>query len=201
MKLIVATKNRHKIKEMQEILNIPQLTLLSLLDVENPPSIVEDGSSFEENALIKARTVSQAFSCWALADDSGIEVDALHGAPGIHSARFGGEGLDDSERNLLILSKLKDVPMEKRTARFRCVMALISPYGKEVTTEGVCEGHISFEPRGEHGFGYDPIFLLDHGRTMAELSPEEKNLISHRYRALMAMRPKLLELAITGEVK
>jgi len=201
MKLIVATKNRHKLKEMQEILNIPQLRLLSLLDVENPPTIVEDGATFEENALIKARRVAKALSCWALADDSGIEVDALDKAPGVHSARFGGGGLNDSERNLFLLSKLKGVPPEKRSARFRCVMALVSPHGEEVTAEGVCEGRIAFEPRGEHGFGYDPVFLLDDGRTMAELPPGEKNLISHRYRALMAMKPRLMEMMKRGNAR
>ncbi len=194
MKLLVATKNAHKLKEMREILNIPGLKLISLLEVENPPEIVEDGSTFKENALIKARTVANSLSCWAMADDSGIEVDALKGEPGVHSARFGGEDLSDAQRNRLLLQRLEGVPMEKRTARFRCVMAVVSPDGEEFVAEGRCEGRIALAPRGDHGFGYDPVFLLPDGRTMAELPPEKKNRISHRYRALQAIRPVLVKL-------
>ena len=197
---MVATKNRHKLDEMKGILSIPGLELVSLLDVDDPPRIVEDGDSFEENALIKARAVAARFSWWALADDSGIEVDALGGAPGIHSARFGGESLSDHERNMLLLSKMKGIPMERRTARFRCVMAVVGPNGEEHLAEGRCEGRIALEPKGEHGFGYDPVFLLHDGRTMAELSPEDKNRISHRYRALQAIRPKLVELVERGAI-
>lgn len=194
MKLLVATKNAHKLKEMKEILNIPGLELISLLEVENPPEIVEDGSTFKENALIKARTVANSLSCWAMADDSGIEVDALKGEPGVHSARFGGENLSDAQRNRLLLQRLEGVPIEKRTARFRCVMAVVSPDGEEFVAEGRCEGRIALAPRGDHGFGYDPLFLLPDGRTMAELPPEKKNRISHRYRALQAIRPVLVKL-------
>ncbi len=194
MKLLVATKNAHKLKEMKEILNIPGLELISLLEVENPPEIVEDGSTFKENALIKARTVANSLSCWAMADDSGIEVDALKGEPGVHSARFGGENLSDAQRNRLLLQRLEGVPIEKRTARFRCVMAVVSPDGEEFVAEGRCEGRIALAPRGDHGFGYDPVFLLPDGRTMAELPPEKKNRISHRYRALQAIRPVLVKL-------
>ena len=194
MRLLVATKNRHKLKEMEGILGIPELELVSLLDVEDPPEIVENGATFQENALIKARTVARHFSSWVMADDSGIEVDFLNGEPGVLSARFGGEGLTDAQRNSLLLERLGGVPLERRTARFRCVIAVVSPEGEEYLAEGRCEGRIAFEPRGEHGFGYDPIFLLEDGRTMAELLPEEKNKISHRYRALEAIRPVLLEL-------
>jgi XTP/dITP diphosphohydrolase len=200
MRLLVATRNRHKLEEMIGILEIPGLKLVSLLDMENPPEIVENGRSFQENALIKARAVAQRFSAWTMADDSGIEVDALNGEPGIYSARFGGENLSDGDRNAFLLKRLKGVPLERRTARFKCVMALVSTSTKEFIAEGRCEGRIALEVRGESGFGYDPVFLLQDGRTMAELSPEEKNRISHRYRALQAIRPTIVEL-LEGKIK
>ncbi len=198
MRLLVATRNRHKVEEMKGILDVPGLELVSLLEVENPPMIEENGSTFQENALIKARAVAERFSSWAMADDSGIEVDALNGEPGVRSARFGGEGLSDAHRNALLLDRLRGVPLERRTARFRCVIAVVSPEGDEFLAEGKCEGRIAFEPRGDHGFGYDPVFLLENGRTMAELAPEEKNRISHRYRALQAIRPLFLKLVESG---
>ena len=198
MRLLVATRNRHKVEEMKGILDVPGLELVSLLEVENPPMIEENGSTFQENALIKARAVAERFSSWAMADDSGIEVDALNGEPGVRSARFGGEGLSDAHRNRLLLDRLRGVPLERRTARFRCVIAVVSPEGDEFLAEGKCEGRIAFEPRGDHGFGYDPVFLLEDGRTMAELAPEEKNRISHRYRALQAIRPLFLKLVESG---
>src|SRR5438034_4084828 len=146
----------------------------------------ETGDSYRANALLKARAAARQVGAWALADDSGIEVDALAGAPGVRSARFGGPGLDDARRCLLLLWALRDVPPEKRTARFRCVIALVDPAGREHTAEGVVEGVIADAPRGRHGFGYDPLFVYPPlGRTFSsdESSAKEKARVAHRRRA------------------
>ena len=146
-------------------------------------------SSYHENALLKAQAFCQASGLLTLADDSGLEVDALDGAPGIYSARFGGPGLDDVGRYRLLLLKLEGVPDAQRTARFRCVIAVVWPDGREETVAGVCEGRIIHAPRGENGFGYDPVFFVnEQGHTMAELPAEIKNRISHRARATLAAR-------------
>jgi XTP/dITP diphosphohydrolase len=189
MKLVVATRNRGKIRELARLLSELEVVELVGLD-ELPPvaEVVEDTGTFEGNAAKKAREVAQATGLPALADDSGIEVDALGGAPGVDSALYAGEHGDDQANNEKLLRELEHVPDAERTARFRCVLAFADPagpLGDAVHLEhGVVEGSILRVPRGENGFGYDPLFLLrgDH-RTTAELSPEEKNAISHRAEA------------------
>ena len=192
-KLVVATRNKGKIKEIKAILaDLPGLEILSLEDFPKDliPEVEETGKTFEENAFLKAFAVAKATGFPALADDSGLEVDVLGGKPGVKSARFGGEGISDRERNEKLLALLEGVKHPNRTARFRCCMVLVVPpdFERYVTT-GVCEGVIANKPSGSHGFGYDPIFYLPSlGKTMAELTPEEKNRISHRARALEKMK-------------
>ncbi len=193
---MVATRNPGKIREIRALLKGMGIQVLSLDDYPQVPPIKEEGDTFRENALKKARVTARLTGEMALADDSGLEVDALGGAPGVRSARFGGGGLTDADRNRLLLDRLEGVPWENRTARFRCVMALVTPEGKEYLVEGTCEGCIAFEPEGEYGFGYDPVFYLpEYGKTMAQLPPEEKNRISHRAKALEKMRGVLERLA------
>ncbi|MBM4465139.1 MAG: XTP/dITP diphosphatase [Chloroflexi bacterium] len=184
MKLLIATHNPGKVKEYQALLaGLPlELTYPAQegLDIE----VTETGESFAENARLKAAAYARASGLLTLADDSGLEVDALGGEPGIHSARYAGNGASDEERYRLLLEKLPGVPWEERTARFRCVIAVATPAGQVHTAEGTCEGIIAFAPQGEHGFGYDPVFYFpEHGMTMAELPPETKNRISHRAKA------------------
>jgi len=183
--IVVATRNPGKIREIRAILDDPNLELLSLEDVSFSEALEETGHAYLENARIKSSRVAIACGKITLADDSGLEIDALQGRPGVQSARFGGENLDSTARNALVLELLKSVPWEERTARFRCVITIHSPEGKEYACEGVCEGLIAQAPKGARGFGYDPIFFLPrYGKTLAELSPEEKNQISHRAEAL-----------------
>jgi XTP/dITP diphosphohydrolase len=187
--LVLATLNAAKAGELAALLaDVPyEIRMLAELSRAGLPE--ETGDSYRANALLKARAASRQVGTWALADDSGIEVDALAGAPGVRSARYGGPGLDDARRCLLILEALRDVPPENRTARFRCVIALVDPAGREHTAEGVVEGVIADAPRGHHGFGYDPLFVYPPlGRTFAELSPEEKARVDHRGRAVRAAR-------------
>jgi XTP/dITP diphosphohydrolase len=192
-RLLIATNNPGKIREYQELLaGLPvEVTFPAheglVLEVE------ESGDTFEENARIKATAYAQASGLPTLADDSGLEVDALDGAPGVRSARYGGPGANDSDRYRKLLAALKDVPAGQRSARFRCTVALVLSDGAIHTADGACEGEIGFAPRGRHGFGYDPVFIVDGyaGMTMAELLDDEKNRISHRARAMMAMRPLL----------
>ncbi len=190
MKIALATKNPGKIREIRSILEGLSIELAGLDELsikELPP---EDGRTFKENALKKARFVSQKAGLPAIADDSGLEVDALGGRPGVYSARYGGR--TDRDRYMKLLEELKDIPDKERTARFRCVIALVTPDGEERTFEGVLEGRISTEPRGRYGFGYDPVFYIPHrGKTLAEIQPEEKNLISHRAMALKKLRDYL----------
>jgi len=184
MKLLIATRNRGKKREYARLLEGLEVELIALDDLGVTKTIKEDGASYTENALLKARGYAAATGLLTLADDSGLEVDALDGAPGVLTARYAGEGATDEHHYLLLLEQLKDVPHEHRTARFRCVVALAWPDGRVEITEGVCEGRITREPRGEHGFGYDPVFYVpEYGCTMAELPPEIKNRISHRARA------------------
>ncbi|MDI9425075.1 MAG: XTP/dITP diphosphatase [Spirochaetota bacterium] len=186
MKLVIATKNTNKVREIRDKLGkVPEMEILSLFDVADIPDIVEDGADFAENAAKKALAVAEATSLMALADDSGLVVDALDGAPGIYSARYGGSGLTDSERCSLLLQRMATVPDGSRSARFVCAMALARPGTVLYTAEGICEGSITRAMRGEMGFGYDPVFLLEgSGLTMAEIGLDEKNRISHRARAL-----------------
>ena len=195
MKLLIATHNPGKVREYQELLaGLPlELTCPAQegLDIE----VAETGESFAENARLKAAAYARASGLVTLADDSGLEVDALGGEPGIHSARYAGTGASDEDRYQLLLAKLQEVPWEERTARFRCVIAVATPDGQFHTAEGTCEGIIAFEPKGEHGFGYDPVFYFEeYGKTMAELPPETKNKISHRARAAQGARGWMLEV-------
>ncbi len=185
MKLVLATRNKGKIREMSELLSPVGVEVLSLDSFPGVPEVEEDGDTFQANAVKKAMSVSLHTGEISLADDSGLEVDYLGGAPGVHSARFAGEGRDDWENNEKLLRLMKNVPPEKRTARFKCVVALATPEGQFYTAEGACEGVIGTEPRGEGGFGYDPLFFVpEYDKTFAELDLETKNRISHRGRAL-----------------
>lgn len=187
--LLVASTNPGKLNEYREMLADLPITWLSLADVGlDKMEVEETGSTFTENALIKAQAYCAASGLPTLADDSGIVVDALNGAPGIHSARYAPTA---PERNAKLLKALEGVPPEQRTARFVAVIAIVMPDLVTITAEGRVEGHIGMQPRGEHGFGYDPVFLVDANRTMAELLPAEKNVISHRGRALAKLHPIL----------
>lgn len=194
-KIIVATGNEGKMKEIRQILAGDGIEYVSLKD-ENlqDVEIVEDGTTFEENAVIKARTIAEITGQMVLADDSGLEVDYMDKAPGVYSARFLGEDTSYTVKNNYIIDKLAEAKGEERSARFVCVIACAFPDGKVITTRGTIEGQIGYEEKGENGFGYDPIFFLpERGCTTAELPPEEKNKISHRGRALTAMYEKLKE--------
>ncbi|NLX36635.1 MAG: XTP/dITP diphosphatase [Chloroflexi bacterium] len=181
MRLLIATGNAGKKREFAGLLADLPLEIVGLNDLGLPNDVEETGASFAENALLKARAYAARSGLLTLADDSGLEVDALAGAPGVQSARYGGPGLDDRGRYKLLLASLRGVPAEDRTARFRCTIALVVPDGREATVDGACEGRITDAPSGEHGFGYDPVFwVTSEGCTMAELLPERKNAISHR---------------------
>lgn len=197
-KIIVATCNKDKIKEIREILAGDGIEYLSLEDAGlRGINIIENGSTFEENAIIKAKTVSEATGLMVLADDSGLEVDYLKGAPGIYSARYMGEDTPYTIKNNYIIEQLKDAEGDERGARFVCAIACVFPDGRVITTEGKVEGLIAYEEKGEYGFGYDPVFYLpEKGCTTAQLKPEEKNLLSHRGRALRAMHKRLTEEGI-----
>lgn len=193
-KLIFATGNMNKLREIKAILADMDVEVLSMKEAGIDIDIVEDGKTFEENALIKARAVSKAAGELALADDSGLEVDALNKEPGIYSARYMGEDTSYDIKNMNIIERLEGVPDEKRTARFVCAMAAVFPDGTEQTFVKTMEGRIGYKIAGENGFGYDPIFFLpEYGKTSAEISPEEKNAISHRGKALRAMEEYLKE--------
>ena len=192
MKLLVATHNPGKKREYERILAGLGLELVAPGQVGIHLEVVEDGDTYAENALLKARAFSEASNLLTLADDSGLEVDALDSAPGVRSARYAGEGATDEDLYRLLLINLKGVPDRQRSARFRCVIALLWPDGREEVVEGVCEGRITHEPRGQQGFGYDPVFhVLDRGCTMAELPMETKNRVSHRARAAEQARELL----------
>lgn len=185
MEIVVASRNSAKIAELTKLLSHLEIKVLSLEDFPDIPEVVEDGATYEENATKKARAVAKATGKMALADDSGIEVDALRGVPGIKSARFGGEDLTDHEKNMKLLKMLEEVPDDERGATFQCRVAIAGPGKTLKILEGMCRGGISREPRGGRGFGYDPIFTpVEYNQTFAELSPEVKNKISHRGRAL-----------------
>lgn len=193
-KIIVATGNEGKMDEIRQILGKENIVFSSLKD-ENLQNIeiVEDGTTFEENAIIKARKICALTGRMVLADDSGLEVDYLDKAPGIYSARYMGEDTPYSVKNQHIIDLLKGVEEEKRSARFVCAIACAFPDGHTIITQGIVEGRIGYEERGTNGFGYDPIFYVpEFGCTTSELLPEEKNKISHRGKALLAMYDKLV---------
>jgi XTP/dITP diphosphohydrolase len=187
--LLLATTNEHKVDEFRVIFQGLPFTLLSLRDIQLDMDVEETGTTFAENALLKATAYAQATNMLALADDSGLEIDALGGAPGVYSARFGGREATYKERFRLIYERLRDVAPSEYTARFRCALALAEPSGYVRVVEGTIEGVIAESAHGENGFGYDPIFLVpESGKTTAEMAPEEKNRISHRGRAAEAAR-------------
>ena len=192
MKLVLASKNPKKLKEMNEILSGMGVEVCSQADAGVDVDVEETGTTFEENSRLKAQAVMEASGLPAIADDSGLCVDALNGAPGVYSARYGGEGLDDAGRYRLLLSSM---PAGKpRTAKFVSVITCCFPNGDVLTARGECPGTIAFAPMGEGGFGYDPVFFLPKlKKTFAQLSPEEKNAISHRGKALEAFQAKLGE--------
>lgn len=192
-KLIFATGNAHKMIEIREILKDCGYEILSMKEAGIDMDIVEDGTTFEENAIIKATAISKACGSLVLADDSGLEIDYLNGEPGIYSARYMGEDTSYDIKNANLIERLNGVPDEKRTARFVCAIAAAFPDGRVVVKRGTIEGIIAYEPAGENGFGYDPIFYVpEFGKTTAELSPEEKNNVSHRGNALRMIREELL---------
>ena len=216
LRIFLATRNQGKLREIRSIFSGVDVELVAPDEVTSYPEPAEDGETFLENALAKARAAFDATGMSALADDSGIEVEALDGRPGVHSARYGGEGLSDGDRSLRLLGELAGVPEERRAARFHCTMVLYPrpgevgdrppagghqptgheplavkrpPAGEYLATEGYLHGRIAARPAGSNGFGYDPVFLLpNRGLTVAQLVPEEKNEISHRYRALVEMK-------------
>ncbi len=189
-KLLVATTNPGKLVEYQALLGDLPVELLYLRDVNITDEIPETGTTFEANALIKAEGYARISGIATLADDSGLEVDALNGEPGVYSARYGDVN-SDSDRTNLVLTKLKDVPTSQRSARFVCVIVIALPGGTHFEARGTIEGTITDAPRGTNGFGYDPIFGIADDTTMAELSPHEKNRISHRAQATHAIRPQI----------
>ncbi len=191
-KLIFATGNEKKMKEIRMILGDLDYEILSMKEAGITVDIVEDGSTFEENAMIKATAISKLTNCLVLADDSGLEVDYMDKMPGIYSARWLGEDTSYTVKNRKIIENLEGVPDEKRTARFVCAIAAAFPDGRVLTKRGTIEGIIGYEERGSNGFGYDPIFFLpEYGKTTAELDPEEKNKVSHRGKALEMIKKEL----------
>ena len=195
LKLIIATSNKDKVREIGEILKDTPFKAVSMHDEGFDPDIIEDGKTFEENALIKARAVHKlAENCYVMADDSGLCIDALDGAPGIYSARFCGEDSTYPEKFAKIFEMLKDVPEEKRTARFVCSIAVVKPDGTDFTVRGEVCGVLHETPAGDGGFGYDPIFYVpEFGMTTTQMTKEQKNSISHRGKALRAMAARLKE--------
>jgi XTP/dITP diphosphohydrolase len=196
-RLLLATNNVGKVKEYRGLLEGIPFDLATPKELGITMAVEETGATYKENARLKACVLAAQSGLLTLADDSGIEVDALHGAPGVISARYAGENASDAERVEYLLNKLKGIPQEKRTARFYCVIAVAQPDGKVDFCEGECKGLITLKPCGANGFGYDPVFYLpEFGKTMAELQADVKNKISHRARA--AQKAKLLLLKMTG---
>ena len=201
--LIFATGNKDKVREVKEMLEGLDVRVLSLKEAGLDPEIVEDGETFRENSLIKARTVYALCGEAVLADDSGLEIDAFDGAPGVYSSRYMGEDTPYTVKCGAILERLKDVPDEGRGADFRCAISFICPDGKggctEYCEEGAVYGRIAYAPAGNNGFGYDPIFYLPElGKTTSELSDEDKNALSHRGRALRAVKPQIVRWITEG---
>ncbi|ADL08516.1 XTP/dITP diphosphatase [Thermosediminibacter oceani] len=193
MDLVIATKNRGKLKEFKEMLSDIPLNIISLLDFPGI-EVEESGSTFEENAVMKAKKVLELTGIASLGDDSGLEVAALGGRPGVHTARFAGPGAGDVDNINKLLNELKGVPWEKRQARFVCCLCFALPDGRVFVEYGYLKGLITFEPRGTMGFGYDPVFFVPElGKTLAEATPEEKNAVSHRARATEKIRKHILQ--------
>lgn len=194
-KLLIATHNQGKLREFRQLLADLELEVTDLDAVGITHDVEETGTTFAENAILKARAYAEMSGLLTWSDDSGLEVDALDGRPGVYSARYGGPGLDSRDRYLLVLDELRAHPRETWTARFRCVVALVLPDGQLYTVDDTVEGMITDQPRGEFGFGYDPIFYLpEYQATLAELQPEIKNEISHRGKASRATKQLLRQL-------
>ncbi len=191
-RIVFATGNADKVKEIRMIMEDTGMEVISMKEAGISIDIEENGSSYEENALIKARAVAKCTDAIVMADDSGLEVDYLNKEPGIHSARYLGEDTSYRIKNRNLMDRLEGVPDEKRTARFVCAIAAVLPDGRELTTRATIEGRIGYEEKGSHGFGYDPIFYVpEFGKTTAELTEEEKNKVSHRGKALRLMKEEL----------
>jgi XTP/dITP diphosphohydrolase len=189
MQILIATKNIGKVKEFQSMFNEFGIEVLSLLDIEGSPDVEETGTTFEENAILKAETISSEMNIPVIADDSGLEIDALDGRPGVYSARYAGSQKNDDDNMDKVLYELKEVHRSERNARFVCALAFARPGQETFVVKGICEGEILSERRGQEGFGYDPIFYLPQlNRSMAELTKEEKNKISHRALALTKLK-------------
>ncbi len=199
IKFIAATGNRGKLKEIKEILFGLPFEVVSMGEAGFYKEIEETGSTFEENAIIKAKAISEITNEIVMADDSGLEVDFLNGAPGIYSSRFAGEGAGDGDRNAKLLGLLEGVSFEKRSARFVCAIAVVFPDGRSFTVRGTCEGFIGNKPAGNNGFGYDPLFYVpEYQMTVAEMDDKTKNSISHRGNALRKMVEELNAHFITS---
>jgi XTP/dITP diphosphohydrolase len=197
MRILIATRNAGKLREYERLLaDVPGLELETMATLAEPVEVVEDQDTFGGNALKKATEIAKLAGTPCLADDSGLEVDALGGQPGVYSARYAGQNATDAENNVKLLDALSDTSESRRTARFRCAIALVDPSGRELAVaQGACEGRIAREPRGTHGFGYDPLFVPDgYTQTMAELGPEAKNEISHRAQAAASLARVLRDL-------
>lgn len=193
MKYIIATHNAHKLAEISRILAPLGIEAVTDRDLGiELPEVDETGTTFAENAYLKAAGACEFSGLPAIADDSGLAVDALGGEPGVYSARYGGEGLDDNDRNNLLLKNMKDIPVGQRQAQFVSAVCCVFPNGDTLRTEGIVRGEIGFAARGSNGFGYDPLFYVG-DRTTAEMSPQEKDAISHRGQALAAFAEKLKE--------
>ena len=198
-KIIFATGNQDKMREIREILADMDVEVVSMKEAGIHADIVEDGSTFEENAVIKAKTICELTGEITLADDSGLEIDYLNKEPGIYSARYMGEDTSYHIKNANLISRLEGVPDEKRTARFVCAIAAVLPNGEVLHSEGTIEGIIGYEEQGENGFGYDPIFYLpQYGCTTAQLEPDVKNELSHRGKALRAIKEQLRKYCEEG---
>jgi XTP/dITP diphosphohydrolase len=197
MRILIATMNPGKLREYERLLaDVPGLELETMASLAEPVDVVEDRDTFRGNALKKATEIAKVAGMPCLADDSGLEVDALGGRPGVYSARYSGEGATDAQNNTELLDELSDTADEQRTARFRCAIVIVDGAGHELAmADGACEGRIGHEPKGAHGFGYDPLFVPEgYTQTMAELGPDTKNEISHRAQAAAKLVPLLREL-------
>jgi XTP/dITP diphosphohydrolase len=207
--LILGSRNRHKCREMAELIAPPwepspwfdRLDIRSVDDFQAAPEVIEDADTFAGNARKKAAELARALSAWVLADDSGLDVEALGGAPGVYSARYAGEPTDDQANNRKLLEAIAGLPDDRRLASFRCALALADPTGAiRLETEGICRGRLTREARGPGGFGYDPLFLIpEYHKTFGELSPLVKHQLSHRARAFAAFRPALIRMIAQGD--